>query len=66
MLSLRAAKKEVKKKVYLQGPDASNRPKEDTMFPTDHSKAVQVTHDYLSDEQIGQGTSNVIDRTLQA
>lgn len=66
MLSLRVARKKIKKKVYLQEPDPSNRPKEDVMFPTEHSKAVQVTHEYLSEEQIGQGISNVADRTPRA
>lgn len=58
MLSIRAARK---KKVYLKNPDPTNRPKDDLMQPTEHSTAVQVTHDFLSEEQTGQGSSNIID-----
>lgn len=58
MLSIRAARK---KKVYLENPDPTDRSKDDLMQPIEHSKAVQVTHDFLSEEQVGQGSSNILD-----
>lgn len=67
MLSLRLARKKVKKEIYLlKFPNEKDHQKEDTMFPTEHSKAVQVMHDYLSEEQIGQGISNIRDNTPRA
>ena len=57
MLSLRHAKKKLKKNLYFKKQDPTERPKTDLMEPTEHSEAVNVKHEApFTEEQTGVGS----------